>query len=150
MLDSNLMSENDYNELLFNYEENDTFKKLCDEMMKNPRTQTIPKQVTAMTVNIAAQAFSTLLTEDEYDKVAINIATQFNDISSIPDRDTKVTVLSQKTQDVAGEYNVNMPESVADATADALVSQFQDREQINSKDVHSFLEQYKDFNFGGE
>lgn len=150
MLDSNLMSENDYNELLFNYEENDTFKKLCDEMMKNPRTQTIPKQVTAMTVNIAAQAFSTLLTEDEYDKVAINIATQFNDISSIPDRDTKVTVLSQKTQDVAGEYDVNMPESIADATADALVSQFQDREQINSKDVHSFLEQYKDFNFGGE
>lgn len=148
MLDSNLMSEADYNELLFNYEENDTYKKLCNELMANPRTQTIPEQVTAMTVNIAAQAFTTLLTEDQYDKVTINIASQFNEISSVADRDTKVTVLSQKTQDVAGEYDVDMPESIANATADALVSQFQDRTQINSKDVDSFISQYKDFNFG--
>lgn len=150
MLDSNLMSEDDYSELLFNYEENDTYRKLCDEMMRNPRTQTIPNQVTAMTVNIASQAFSALLTDDEFDKVTINIASQYNEISSVADRDTKVTVLSQKTQDVASEYNMDMPESVANATADALVSQFQDREQINSKDVNSFFEQYKNFNLGEE
>ena len=147
MVDSELMSESNYDELLLKYEENETYKKLCAELASNPRTAMIPDQVTAMTVNIAAQAFDQLLSEEQYDKVTISLASQWNDISSVADRETKVTVISQKTIDVAAEYEVDMPNSIAQATAEAMVSQFDGRNNVTSKDMDNFLTQYKDFNF---
>ena len=147
MVDSDIMSESNYDELLLRYGENETYQKLCEELSKNPRTAMIPDQVTAMTVNIAARAFTELLTEEQYDKVTISLASQWNDISTVPDRDTKITVISQKTVDVAAEYDVDMPESVAQATAEAMVSQFDGQNYVTSKDMDNFLTQYRDFNF---
>lgn len=147
MVDSDIMSESNYDELLLRYEENDAYKKLCEELSRNPRTTMIPQQVTAMTVNIAAKAFSELLTEEQYDKVTINLASQWNDISTVPDRETKISVISQKTVDVAADYNVDIPESIAQATAEAMVAQFEGNTYVTSKDMDNFLTQYREFNF---
>ena len=147
MVESNLMDEEDYSALLSNYEENDTFERLCAEFEKNPRTAMIPEQVTAMTVNIAAQAFTELLDDEQYDKVTINLASQWNDISAVSDKQTKVTVLTQKTKEAALDYDVDIPDSVAQATAEAIVAQFDGRSQITSKDMDNFIKQYKEFNF---
>lgn len=148
MLDTGMLDGNyDYTQLLFDMDEQNTLDRLYEEFSKNIRTAHIPNEVMNMTTNIAAEALTNLLDDKQYAKMTESLASQWNSISSISDRATQVNVIANTTKEVASDYNVDIPPSVADATAEVIVSTFSGYEEISSKQVDDFIKMYKDLGF---
>lgn len=143
--DSQILSESNYQTMLTNIEENDTLDAVCAELQKNPRMAHITAAVYQMALKATASAIDLSLLGDDYDALMENMADTWNTISR-KSYDYQVEYITRNAQEYAAEYGVEIPESAAQITAQAIAEWFADDDEITASDIDYFINYYASSN----
>lgn len=138
---SGILNENNYQTMLANIDENDTLDAVCGELQKNPRMAHISAAVYQMALKATASAIDFSLLGDDYDALMENMADTWNTISR-KSYDYQVEYITRNAQEYAAEYGVEIPESAAQVTAQAIAEWFADDDEITASDIDYFINYY--------
>jgi hypothetical protein len=127
--------------MLANIDNNDTLDAVCAELQKNPRMAHITAAVYQMALRATASAIDLTLLGDDYDALMENMADTWNTISR-KSYDYQVEYLTRNAQEYAADYGVDIPESAAQVTAQAIVEWFADDDEITASDIDYFINYY--------
>lgn len=120
--ENNMVNSGNYEELIAHFSENDVIDEICSVVEENPRMKNIAKAVRNVTMNTVASAINVMKYDSaQYDMLMTNLANSINGLGDISDEE-KVSIMTESAMQYISDYGVDMPESVAEITAQQLVN----------------------------
>lgn len=143
--DGGILTESDYENMLANIEANDTLNGVCNELKKNPRMAHITTTVYHIALRATATAITNTMMEYQYDSLMEDMADTWNTISQ-KSYDYQIEYISRNTKDYAEQYGVQIPETAAQITAEAITEWFSGNDEVTSQEIDYFIQFYSHSN----
>ena len=124
--ENKMLDSGNYEELILHFSESDVINQICTVLEGNARMKAIAKAVRNVTMNTVASAINAFKYDiGQYDMLMSNLAHSINGLQGMSEQD-KLSTMTQNTMQYVNDYGIEMPESIAQVTAQQILTELSD------------------------
>jgi hypothetical protein len=143
-VENGLLENPDYSQLANDLDSDGVLGQIYDELKKNPCMAHLADELTYIALRVMASAIEWQNFSDEiYGGLMGDLADAMNMVNGLDtDFADRVESMTEYTMQYAEQYGMELPESLAEMAATAIVQQMGGMEDVTASDFEAFLRYY--------